>query len=55
MPEIEVYIVPSGEPPSGGGEQATAPIALAAANALFNVTGQRIRRFPLAKSGMKLV
>ena len=55
MPEIEVYIVPSDEPPTGVGEQATTPIAPAVANALFNATGQRIRRFPLAKSGMKLV
>tara|TARA_Y100001933_G_C18938085_1_gene538306 strand:- start:857 stop:1360 length:504 start_codon:yes stop_codon:yes gene_type:complete len=55
MPEIEVHIVPSEEPPTGVGEQATTPIAPAVANALFNATGQRIRRFPLAKSGMKLV
>ncbi len=55
MPEIEVYIVSSDQPPTGVGEQATTPIAPAVVNALFNATGKRIKRFPLAKSGLKLV
>ena len=39
----------------GVGEQATAPIAPAVANALFNATGRRVRRFPLSSQGFNLV
>lgn len=46
-PEIEVYIVPSEEPPSGVGEPGTPGIAAAVANALFVATGQRLRELPL--------
>ena len=55
MPEVEVHIVESREPPTGVGEQATAPIAPAVANALFRATGKRVRRFPLASQGFRLV
>ena len=47
MPEVEVYIVPSTEPPTGVGEPATPVIAPAVANAVFAATGQRLRRLPL--------
>jgi isoquinoline 1-oxidoreductase beta subunit len=46
MPQIEVYIVPSSEPPRGVGEMSTPPILPAVANAIFAATGQRIRRLP---------
>lgn len=46
MPEVEVHIVPSGEPPSGVGEPGVPPIAPAVANALFAATGRRFRRLP---------
>jgi CO/xanthine dehydrogenase Mo-binding subunit len=46
-PKIEVYIVPSEEPPSGVGEPGTPGIAAAVANALFAATGQRLRELPL--------
>jgi isoquinoline 1-oxidoreductase beta subunit len=56
MPEVEVYIVKSTEPPTGVGEPATPVIAPAVANALHAATGQRFYKLPLslepvAKSG----
>jgi isoquinoline 1-oxidoreductase beta subunit len=50
MPEVEVYIVASAEPPTGVGEPATPVIAPAVANAVFAATGQRLRRLPLRLS-----
>jgi isoquinoline 1-oxidoreductase beta subunit len=47
MPEVEVYIVPSTELPTGVGEPATPVIAPAVANAVYAATGQRLRRLPL--------
>ncbi|MCU7930233.1 MAG: xanthine dehydrogenase family protein molybdopterin-binding subunit [Candidatus Thiodiazotropha sp. (ex Codakia rugifera)] len=47
MPEVEVYIVPSTEPPTGVGEPATPVIAPAVANAVYAATGQRLRQLPL--------
>ena len=47
MPEIEVHIVPSAEPPTGVGEPGTPVIAPAVANALFAATGKPFHRLPL--------
>jgi isoquinoline 1-oxidoreductase beta subunit len=47
MPEVEVYIVPSTEAPTGVGEPATPVIAPAVANAVYAATGQRLRQLPL--------
>jgi isoquinoline 1-oxidoreductase subunit beta len=46
MPQVEVHIVPSAEPPTGIGEPGTPPIAPAVANAVFALTGKRLRRMP---------
>ena len=46
MPKVEVYIVPSAEAPTGVGEPGVPPIAPAVANALFQLTGERVRRLP---------
>jgi isoquinoline 1-oxidoreductase beta subunit len=47
-PLIETYLVPSARPPAGVGEPGTPPIAPAVANALFALTGKRLRELPLA-------
>ena len=47
MPVIEVYLVPSHEPPAGIGEASTPPIGPAVANAIFAATGKRLRRLPI--------
>ena len=47
MPRIGVYIVRSGEKPTGVGEPATPVIAPAVANAIFAATGKRVRSLPI--------
>ena len=47
MPEVDVHIVDSGEDPGGIGEPGTPPIAPAVANALFALTGVRVRELPI--------
>jgi isoquinoline 1-oxidoreductase subunit beta len=47
MPVVESYIVPSTDNMGGVGEPGVPPIAPALANAMFAVTGKRIRRLPI--------
>jgi isoquinoline 1-oxidoreductase beta subunit len=51
MPKVEVHIVPSPEAPTGVGEPGVAPIGPAVANAVFAVTGKRLRVLPFAVGG----
>ena len=46
-PEMEVVLVPSGDAPGGVGEPGVPPIAPAVTNALYVLTGQRIRTLPI--------
>lgn len=46
-PKMEVHIVPSTDKMGGCGEPGTPPIAPAVANAVFALTGKRLRRLPL--------
>ncbi len=47
MPVVTVHIVPSRARMGGVGEPATAPISAAVANAVFALTGKRLRSLPL--------
>lgn len=49
-PQIEVTIVNSGEAMGGAGEPGTPPIAPAVVNAIYALTGKRIRKLPIARS-----
>jgi isoquinoline 1-oxidoreductase beta subunit len=46
MPHVDVFIVPSTDPPGGMGEPGVPPLAPAFANAVFGVTRKRVRRLP---------
>jgi isoquinoline 1-oxidoreductase beta subunit len=46
MPHIDVHIVPSQDAPTGIGEPGLPPLAPALANALFQLTGKRLRKLP---------
>jgi isoquinoline 1-oxidoreductase subunit beta len=47
MPEVAVHLVPSTAKMGGIGEPATAPISAAVANAVFALSGKRLRSLPL--------
>ena len=46
-PEIETIILPSEAPPDGAGESGLPTVAPALANAIFDLTGKRIRKLPI--------
>jgi isoquinoline 1-oxidoreductase beta subunit len=46
-PRVETSIVPSERPPGGVGEPGVPPLAPAVANALYELTHQRVRHLPL--------
>jgi isoquinoline 1-oxidoreductase beta subunit len=46
-PRIEVYLLPQGGRPGGIGEPGVPPPMPALANAIYQLTGQRLRRLPI--------
>lgn len=52
-PAIETHILPSTERQGGVGEVGVPPIAAAVGNAIFALTGKRIRRLPLRPTDIK--
>ncbi|MCS7181696.1 MAG: molybdopterin-dependent oxidoreductase [Thermoanaerobaculum sp.] len=46
MPQVEVHMVPSQDPPGGVGEPGVPPLAPAVANAILAATGMRVHRLP---------
>jgi len=48
-PVVEVYVVPSTDAQGGTGEPGVPPIAPAVCNAIFALTGRRVRKLPIGK------
>jgi isoquinoline 1-oxidoreductase beta subunit len=53
MPEIHTKWVPSSAPPTGVGEIGVLPVAPAIANAVFQLTGKRLRALPMSPERVK--
>jgi CO/xanthine dehydrogenase Mo-binding subunit len=52
MPQVDAYIVPDERAPLGTGEMGVPPIVPAVVNAIYAVTGKRIRKAPIAKGDL---
>ena len=53
VPEIHTKIVTSDNPPSGMGEIGVVAVAPAIANAVFQLTGKRLRHLPMTAERVK--
>ncbi|MBI5917676.1 MAG: xanthine dehydrogenase family protein molybdopterin-binding subunit [Bacteroidetes bacterium] len=47
MPKVEIHLMQNTEAPGGAGEPALPPLAPALANAIFDLTGERLRKLPM--------
>ena len=52
-PEMDIHLMENAEAPTGAGEPGLPPIAPALTNAIFNLTGKRIRRLPFDINDIK--
>jgi isoquinoline 1-oxidoreductase beta subunit len=52
MPAVDVHIVPSHAESTGVGEPGVPTIAPALCNAIFALTGKRVRRLPLRREDL---
>lgn len=55
MPEIKIVLLESGDKPGGMGETAVPLVAPAITNAVFSLTGKRVRSLPLSDSKIEFV
>ncbi len=53
MPQVEIHLIQSNEAPGGIGEPGLPPIAPAVANAIFAITGKRIRHLPIGAEDLR--
>ena len=54
VPKLEIALIDRPmEPPLGAGEAASAPVAAALANAVFDATGARLRNAPFTPERVK--
>jgi isoquinoline 1-oxidoreductase beta subunit len=53
VPDFDVVFVDSELPPKGLGEPPLFPVAAAMGNAIFNLTGKRLREFPFTPDAIR--
>lgn len=53
MPAVDVHIVASDASPTGVGEPGVPPVAPALCNAIFRLTGKRVRRLPVRQEDLR--